>query len=415
MSIQSLEIGRSRLGRGVLRNLVVIALAAVCAAAGSAQRLSLGVVGGGYFNRDFDSFYTPAIPGRTGFDLVLPDSGGFIVGPAIELRLSDRFAVEGAALYKPLHYEDAPSFQGGTIMALAPNTVVTWQYPLLLRYRTSSRGLGPFVEGGPSFRSTGNLNRADPSHIGLTAGAGVEVPWGRLRFSPSVRYTRWREDDPGLQVRSRPDQLEFLAGVYYDPGAAARPLGRNIRIGAVVGSTLTKHGETEEFTSTGPGGSFQVFESSPKRQAIVAGPRVEILLSPRASFEANAIPRSFRNVIRVTRHEGDIPIQAPVETTSGGIWEFPILVKYRFVHRSSIRPILEIGPSFRLPKELAGAKISTYGLTAGAGAELSTGPIRIEPAVRFTHWGPDTQASAGGNARTGISRNQAQIIVGLSF
>ena len=76
-------------------------------------------------------------------------------------------------------------------IGFAPNTVVTWQFPVLVKYKFPLGRLSPFLEGGPSFRSAGNLNRSDPSHVGVSAGVGVEAQWRRLRIAPRVRYTRW--------------------------------------------------------------------------------------------------------------------------------------------------------------------------------------------------------------------------------
>ena len=53
--------------------------------------------------------------------------------------------------------------------------------------------------------------------MGVSAGVGVEAQWRRLRIAPRVRYTRWAEDALDLAARTRPGQLEFLAGFSYVP------------------------------------------------------------------------------------------------------------------------------------------------------------------------------------------------------
>jgi hypothetical protein len=72
----------------------------------------------------------------------------------------------------------------------------------------------PFVEAGPSFRSSGNLNGTLPSKEGVAAGVGVEAHVWKLRIAPQVRYLRWARD--GVTVLSPPtvpDQVEFLVGI----------------------------------------------------------------------------------------------------------------------------------------------------------------------------------------------------------
>lgn len=151
----------------------------------SAQRVSLGVVVGGYANRDFD-------PGSG-----QPDSGGYIVGPSFDLRFFPQLSLGVEALYKPLHFR------------VPPFTVVTWQFPVLARYKFALGRVRPLLEAGPSFRSAGNLNGTYPSHFGASVGVGFETQWQRVRIAPRVRYTRWAEDRPTQLRRTRSDQLEF--------------------------------------------------------------------------------------------------------------------------------------------------------------------------------------------------------------
>jgi hypothetical protein len=47
-----------------------------------AQRASVGIVVGGYFNRDFESRYQPGPSGVP--DVVESDAGGYVIGPALE-------------------------------------------------------------------------------------------------------------------------------------------------------------------------------------------------------------------------------------------------------------------------------------------------------------------------------------------
>lgn len=174
----------------------------------SGQRLSLGIVVGGYGNTDFDAQYEV----RPGFlpYTVVSEAGGYIVGPTLQLRVRPRVSLGVEALYKPLHYKDSAAFQDGVVVGFAPATVVTWQFPILASYRLSLGRTRPFLEAGPSFRTTGNRNASDPSHFGFSAGLGAEADFSKLKIAPRARYTRWSDDGRRANVHARADQLEFL-------------------------------------------------------------------------------------------------------------------------------------------------------------------------------------------------------------
>lgn len=373
-----------------------------------AQRLSFGVVVGGYANRDFDSQYVPV----AGFPPLIrqSDSGGYVVGPSFGVRVSPQLSLGVEALYKPLRYSDAVSFQDGAVIGFAPATVVTWQFPVLARYRLPVGRINAFFEGGPSFRAAGNLNSANPSHFGVSAGMGVEAEWGRLKVAPRVRYTRWAEDTR-CGACTRADQLEFLVGFSSAATSDTYPLGRRISLGAVVGSTVSDDFAASTYTAFGD----LTYRTSSVR-SVAVGPLVELSLSPRFSIEGNAITRSIRGVSEVV--SGACPTQelrvCSLSHSSGGFWEFPVLVKYRLSTRSW-RPFLAVGPSFRLPKETGGFWLSNYGATVGLGVEIPLKRIKIAPTVRYTHWGPDRPRVGGAQGNSGIFRNQVQVLLGTSF
>ena len=98
-------------------------------------------------------------------------------------------------------------------------TVLTWQFPVLAKYRMRSwSGIHPLIEAGPSFRLSGNRNGYNPSSVGFTIGAGGETRLRKMTITPVVRYTRWAEDPnpyrglPGgfHPSRTRQDQVELL-------------------------------------------------------------------------------------------------------------------------------------------------------------------------------------------------------------
>ena len=104
-------------------------------------------------------------------------------------------------------------------------TVLTWEIPMLMKYRFPMAKSRPFVEIGPSVRMVGNLNSADPSKHGATFGAGFELRAGKARLSPTFRYTRWARDSvrlpPGTDASqfeltlTNPSQFELLFGLSF--------------------------------------------------------------------------------------------------------------------------------------------------------------------------------------------------------
>ena len=132
-----------------------------------------------------------------------PESTHPIFGAAVEFQTLENLFIEVDGLYRPLHVKGDP----------AGFTVLTWQFPTLLKYKFRGRRLRAFAELGPSFRTTGNDNGYDPSLYGITVGAGVEANLGKVKLAPTLRYIRWRADSkpPGLI----PNQVEGIVGVSF--------------------------------------------------------------------------------------------------------------------------------------------------------------------------------------------------------
>lgn len=378
----------------------------------SAQRVSLGVVVGGYANDDFDSKYVQGPPPHPSV-WSRSESGGYVVGASLDVRLFPQLSIGTEALYRPLHYgQSSGFFQDGVVPGSIP--VVTFEFPVLAKYKFSLGRVRPFLEGGPSFRTAGNLNSASPSHFGVNAGVGLETQWRRLRIAPKVRYTRWAEDGPAADVRTRSDQLEFLVGFSYAAASYAHPLGRRISLGVVIGPDVSGGSESTSFTGIYPYWSTPItIETFRGPGRLVIGPLVELSVSRRFSIEANALSRS--------RHYNTVVTGGPRQVSKNSSswaepWEFPVLAKCRF-STGSIRPFLALGPSFRLPKEMGGAWLSNYGATVGAGVEfpLKRLGLKIAPTVRYTRWGPDRPRYEGGLAESGEPRNRVHVMIGVSF
>jgi hypothetical protein len=141
------------------------------------------------------------------------------VGGLIELNLPLHLSVETDALYRPLNYAWSfsytnPNGLGGSVHPSV--TVITWEFPVLAKYRFPMRLVKPFFEAGPSFRAASNLNATSPSNHGVSAGGGIELAFRRLKIAPEVRYTRWAADQLSKPwAMTDPNQAEFLVGLSF--------------------------------------------------------------------------------------------------------------------------------------------------------------------------------------------------------
>jgi hypothetical protein len=177
-------------------------------AGGFGQPLSFGVIGGASLTQDFQNSLVDYSTSRR-----------WTAGAVVEVRLPSQFSVEVDGLYHELGFTAAPVELNGTRNILFPASVVTWEVPALAKYRFSRPAVKPFIEAGPSFRASANLNGASPSSYGLTLGAGVEVRLWRLNVAPQVRYLRWARDNKNkvslISPFTNPNQAELLVGLLY--------------------------------------------------------------------------------------------------------------------------------------------------------------------------------------------------------
>jgi hypothetical protein len=377
----------------VILRISVFALLWVVGALG--QSLSLGVVGGGSVTNAFQP-YTP--PGVDVLRLY-SESKDYLIGPMVEWRFSRHWSAEVDGLYRKLHLTEAFVEPGGLLNSVSPSPVITWEFPVLAKYRFNLPRLKPFVEAGPSFRTAGNLNGTMPSHAGITAGLGVELHTAGLTLAPALRYTRWTADtvSPFVNAHSKQDQLEMLVGVSRGSRVDVHPLGRHLAVGAVLGTSLNERTSVQSFNYIATNGPAVSSASTPAR-SFSAGPVVEFLLPRNLSVEADAIYVSLRSTTVTTVNGAASRAFASGFTT----WELPLLAGYT-LRTGAIAPFAEVGPSFRLPT----SGLSTHGITVGLGAQIHPGVLKIRPTVRYTRWAQN--AFGEPVART----DQVEIMVGL--
>ncbi len=378
-------------------SVVCLALASFAPPA-AAQRISFGIVGGTNLTPHFpvtdyggpaDDFGNPAYRFQH-----LSGSRSLIIGGSLESRLTDHLSIEGGILHRPLTTdivyttfpEDGPSEMARDSFV----QVRTWEFPLLLKYNLGTAGrLQPFVAAGPAFRTQEDASAAEPSQLGIAAGVGFSIPIGPLRLTPTIRYTRWRREHIAPRYDTKPDQVEFLAGLSYDTGASSRRiLGRQLEIGGLVGLPLTKAYEHRENAT-----------AIRERTRFLAGFAVETAFTDALSMEVNAIYNPLRGFSEPVVGNGN-----PFVVLT---WQFPILVKYR-LRREGWNPFVEAGPSFRLTGNLNGYDPSHLGISVGAGIEKRIDGFRFRPAVRYTRWARDEE-------RIQTNSNALELVFGVSF
>jgi opacity protein-like surface antigen len=173
---------------------------------------------------------SPALPHFYDYGNNLLDTGRWTVGPTVEFRLVHGFSVEVDALYRS--YRDAGSYsfpatiaEGTNLVNLVPfsgsyrQNVKVWDFPVLLKYRFTAKGVHPFVNAGytwshessdevQSLTCLGTVDACNASDLkpylntpiaskgsnnrsGPTVGAGLEFKYGKIKIAPELRYTRF--------------------------------------------------------------------------------------------------------------------------------------------------------------------------------------------------------------------------------
>jgi hypothetical protein len=185
----------------------------------SVRRVSFGLVTGGSLTNDVgqDSSATFAIPSgalETEHTRFFSTHKEYIVGAMVEFGLPWRMALEIDGLYRPMNFTSAVVLPNDPLNSASPNTIVTWEFPVLAKYKFPMHKVKPLIEVGPSFRSSGNLNGTAPSSYGGTFGLGVEAHAWRLKITPVIRYTHWAGE--GLyEPHTKRNQAEALVGISY--------------------------------------------------------------------------------------------------------------------------------------------------------------------------------------------------------
>lgn len=174
------------------------------------QPVSFGVVAGASVLADFQNRMVGDIAAYS-------TPRGAIVGALFEVRLPLSLSVEVDGLYHEIEFTNAVVGPDGSLASIVPLPVVTWEFPVLAKYRFTLAFFKPFVEAGPAFRVSGSGNGSSPSNRGVVIGAGLEAQAWRLKVAPAVRYLRWavnRNVGP-IAPLTTPNQVEVVFGISF--------------------------------------------------------------------------------------------------------------------------------------------------------------------------------------------------------
>ena len=183
-----------------------------------AQPLSFGIVGGEGLTQDFQNFnILPNGPfsGYTSVGVSTPQR--WIAGATIEARLPLHLSVEADGLYHILRFRQGNQSGQAPPHLFQYQHSVTWELPVLLKYRFNLPLVKPFIDAGPAFRYSYSLSYTNPSNHGFAAGLGVDFHLWKLKISPQFRYLRWARDQnvPKFALTTVTDQVEFLTAITF--------------------------------------------------------------------------------------------------------------------------------------------------------------------------------------------------------
>ncbi|MBV9301827.1 MAG: hypothetical protein JOY62_16530 [Acidobacteriaceae bacterium] len=182
---------------------------------------------------------------------------------------------------------------------------------------------------------------------------------------------------------------------------AASAFGQRFSFGVVAGGSLTS-----DFVDQ----TVEDIRTYPTAKDYIVGPTFAVTLPATFSIEVDALYRPMHYTFAVVLPDGTLGSVSPATVIT---WEVPVLAQYKFRESGvPIRPLLELGPSFRVSGNLNGSSPSTYGITSGAGIEAHFWKLRVAPQLRYTRWAAD-HVDLPWDPRT--KQSQLELLVGLSF
>jgi hypothetical protein len=157
------------------------------------------------------------LPGISYFDRYHSETKRLLIGPTFRLEFQHGLGIEFDALYQRVDYDHTTSNSEPTVQYFSQSfeqaTANRWQFPLLVQYSKDLSKIKVFGEVGPSISKIANARGTVESTTlsgtsvptlstssttgqggvlaGITAGAGIDLPFFHLHLRPEFRYSHW--------------------------------------------------------------------------------------------------------------------------------------------------------------------------------------------------------------------------------
>jgi hypothetical protein len=170
--------------------------------------------------------------------------------------------------------------------------------------------------------------------------------------------------------------------------------GQRLYWGVIGGTGLTP--DFPRYAESGAADAYgnpaYQFEHLPGSRSFILGGLLEVQLTRNLAIEADILHRPLPAIVASTV----FPAAGPSVTTANkfvaNTWEFPVMLKWNLpspLAWGRVRPFLEGGPAFRTSQDDAATLPSQFGMTAGVGAAIHFGKLRVAPTIRYTRWEKD--------------------------
>jgi hypothetical protein len=176
-----------------------------------------------------------------------------------------------------------------------------------------------------------------------------------------------------------------------DPAAS----GQRLYWGVIGGTGLTSDFPRYDFSAPADvyGNPASTFVHLPGSHSFILGGLLEVKLNSSFSIEVDALHRPLPGIgVSTVFFSGGPNVTTRYNTPSANTWEFPVLLKWNLPSPliwGRVRPFLEGGPAFRTSQDNSGTQPSQFGVTAGVGAAIHFGKLRVAPTIRYTRWEND--------------------------
>ena len=191
---------------------------------------------------------------------------------------------------------------------------------------------------------------------------------------------------------------------------------RRLYLGVVLATFLAVSAYGQPFGIGVKGGvplmdAFVTNSSNPIRYVAdthryIFGPYAEVRLPAGFGVELDALYKTY---------EYRQVVPSPIRDQNSHAWEFPLLVKWRFLP-GPVKPYIEAGGAF---SHLSVNQVpelhdrNTWGLVVGGGVDFKLGFVHITPEIRYTGWTSRHFDSPGTLLQS--NRNQAAVMLGIGF